>query len=388
MRNYSYKIFRLAFTPITLAMLILVSVVGCKSFEPVNKRDLASQHEANVSVEPAQLLNHLEDPVLEVASLNTHMAEIISSTSSISERDDYSNFYEVRTMLIEENNLNTLNTSEDDYLEKLKAVNRELHNRFDYFELLPQSLFLEGEEYTGDVKFHASYENIDMRNQVGIDFYGNELISTPMKTIMLGKKSISLFDDSIEKGRNFSDSDFIVNKSDQIINVILGAEYMTVYEIGDVISLTLYTKRTDFEVIGFYRANTALAFYQDRLNEYAFDQAIVMPLFDIMIDPIDEHDRYYQEIYYSMKNQGKIKSPGLKDNQYIKFNELVMSFNNEMEINPTIKDDDKEAIFGQLVDDEFQNESYLEVIRVLGEISDEFGISYTTPLLPTYCRLD
>lgn len=187
-------------------------------------------------------------------------------------------------------------------LERLKSLNSELNSTFDFFELHIQSLEYIG-YYAGDEKFVNGKERINQRVE---DIEGNEMIITPLKTVMLGEAYYSYFDDCIENGRNFIADDFSVNSADEEINIILGYEYMDTYNIGDTLHLSLHLKDLTYKVIGFYKQNTFIEYLD---SEIIFDQAIIMPFYNINYSPADEFNEKYQEIYYTQKNEGFIRIP-------------------------------------------------------------------------------
>ena len=110
---------------------------------------------------------------------------------------------------------------------------------------------------------------------------------------MIGKTLYSEFDDYIEEGKNFSSEDFIVNNSEQEINVILGNSYKDIYKIGDELNLSLHEKPLKFRVIGFLKKDIEKFSSKSEKN---LNETIIMPFYDINYVPNDEIDEFYKKV--------------------------------------------------------------------------------------------
>ena len=139
---------------------------------------------------------------------------------------------------------------------------------------------------------------------------------------MIGKTLYSEFDDYIEEGKNFSSEDFIVNNSEQEINVILGNSYKDIYKIGDELNLSLHEKPLKFRVIGFLKKDIEKFSSKSEKN---LNETIIMPFYDINYVPNDEIDEFYQKVYYTQKNEGRIK---LKESEINKIIQNVQNIEN------------------------------------------------------------
>ncbi|MBG9756431.1 hypothetical protein ABD89_14025 [Lysinibacillus sphaericus] len=77
------------------------------------------------------------------------------------------------------------------------------------------------------------------------------MLTTPLKTILLGEGTFNHFDNSIEEGRNLQKSDFSLEAPNKPISVVLGNAYKDIYKIGDIFSLELISEVMDFQVLVF-----------------------------------------------------------------------------------------------------------------------------------------
>lgn len=196
---------------------------------------------------------------------------------------------------------------EETSLQRLKTFHDTLTETFDFYELSTQPLEY-CEYYNGDPKFCLAPDTI---NQKIPDGTGNDMFVTPIKALRLGEKLSPFFESEIAEGRYFSDSDFAVTGPEDEISVILGSDYQGIYQIGDVIEITLLTKDVKLKVIGFFKPG-ADYYKRDLLLEaapsrIALDQLIVLPYYDILYAPTDSTDALYQSRYYLQRSSGYIK---------------------------------------------------------------------------------
>ena len=190
-------------------------------------------------------------------------------------------------------------------LEDLKGFNAELHRNFTYVESGSQSLIYEG-FYSGEAKFAQGASRKGPMPTVNEERQdpetGNTLVYTKLQGAFIGKELYGIYENDIEEGRNFTEEDFVVDDPNQEISVILGSEYKGVYEIDDILTLSIHEKNLKFKVIGFFKEGTNLPQDFDSV-----DLKIAIPSYDITYDPIDDNDASYQKYYYRQKNQGFIK---------------------------------------------------------------------------------
>ena len=191
-----------------------------------------------------------------------------------------------------------------DGLSRLKEFYGALNKNFDRVEYHPQSLEYVG-TYTGDVKFSAN----GSVNGMGDD----NNCHTQLKTLMIGKSIYGAFDNVVEIGSNFQEEDFQVEAVTDVIPVILGYDYLEIYDVGDMLALSLHTQPLTFQVIGFLQKNAVLQFNMD----IPLDQHIIVPFYDIAYEPTDDVNAYYQEIYYSQKCEGFVSIASTADAEHM-----------------------------------------------------------------------
>ena len=186
-----------------------------------------------------------------------------------------------------------------DSLERLKSLNFDLKSNFDYYELQTQPLEYIG-IYSGDDKFCRGDVNQRVQNSAGM-----EVIVTPLNTVMIGAAYFTNFNSCITSGRNFNSEDFYVSSAESEISILLGYEYMGVYDLDDVIELSLHQYSLKFRVVGFFKEDTKILYRQ--YGTISFDRSIIVPFYDIGYSPEDEADAFYQKVYYTQKNMGFIR---------------------------------------------------------------------------------
>lgn len=209
----------------------------------------------------------------------------------------------------------------DNSLERLKLLNDNLNEEFNFFEFYTQPLYYEG-HYNGDKKFVEGTEfGDDCINQEIVNSLGATVTTTPLKTFMMGKLHSDKLKDFIEDGRNFDVNDYTINNPNEEISIILGNEYKNIYQINDKLTLSLHEKQLNLKVIGFFKKNTKIK-YQN--SEFIFDKSILIPFYDITYKPSDKLDEVYQKLYYSQKNEGliKINEDSTNDIEIVKANYL------------------------------------------------------------------
>ncbi len=187
-----------------------------------------------------------------------------------------------------------------DALSRLKQFYNDLICMVQRVEYHPQSLVYDG-TYTGDPKFSSN----GLVNEAGDD----NNVHTSLKTLMIGKSEYEAFNNVLEAGANFDEDDFTVYAVTDSIPILLGYDYIGVYNIGDKISLSLHMQPLQFTVIGFLKKNTTFQFDQ----KIPLDQHIIAPFYDIEYGPADNVNEFYQEIYYLQKCDGFVSIAATED---------------------------------------------------------------------------
>ena len=201
-------------------------------------------------------------------------------------------------------------------IEDVKAMYQEMNTVFDYVHVSEYPLVYRG-YYEGDTRFVDGYEqyqnraNSGMANPVNVvsqDWTGNEVLTTPLKTVLLGESIFSRFDDSIEEGRNLQAADFTLAAPNEPIHVVLGHAYKELYELGERFSLELVSEVMDFEVVGFYKQGAGFS-NESALHDESFDYTIVMPHFIPAYEPVGEAAIFQHAFHIAELTSGYISMP-------------------------------------------------------------------------------
>ncbi|WP_312506587.1 hypothetical protein [Lysinibacillus sp.] len=203
-------------------------------------------------------------------------------------------------------------------IEEVKAMYDEMKTAFDYVLVSENPLFYRG-KYDGDPSFVDGYEEYlaadpkmktqNPINMVSFDWEGKEIMTTPLKTVLLGESVFNRFDDSIEEGRNLQISDFTLKEPDEPISIVLGNAYKEIYKIGDIIPLELISEVMNFKVVGFYKANVGFSMDVGALHTMNFDHTIVMPYFIPEYEPVGEAAVFQHAFHIAELTSGYIKIP-------------------------------------------------------------------------------
>ncbi len=204
-------------------------------------------------------------------------------------------------------------------IEEVKAMYNEMKTVFEYVLVGEYPLFYRG-FYEGEINFVDGYEqyqndaqtNMGISNPINIvarDWEGNEFLTTPLKTVLLGESIFSRFDSSIEAGRNLLMSDFTLAAPNDPISVVLGHAYKEIYELGDIFSLELISEMMNFQVVGFYKSGAGFSKDIGALHNVSFDHTIVMPHFIPDYEPTGEAAVFQHAFHIAELTSGYISIP-------------------------------------------------------------------------------
>lgn len=203
-------------------------------------------------------------------------------------------------------------------IEEVKAMYDEMKTVFDYVLVRENPLVYRG-YYEGETSFVYGYEqyqtaDVDMEipnpvNVVSRDWEGNEILTTPLKTVLLGESIFNRFDSSIEEGRNLQMSDFTLAAPNEPISVVLGNAYKDIYKLGDTFSLELISELMDFQVVGFYKSGVGFSMEVGALDHVNFDNTIVMPYFIPDYEPVGEAAVFQHAFHIAELTSGYIRIP-------------------------------------------------------------------------------
>lgn len=201
-------------------------------------------------------------------------------------------------------------------VEKVLAMYEELKATFDFITVTPKNPLIHVGTYTGDVEFvhgYDLYQSIYAAsgrpspiNYVGKDRKGNEMITTPLKTVILCENSIGRFDSCIAEGRNLARSDFKLSSRKDPIPVVLGGAYKDVYKIGDRFSLTYLHVPMNFEVVGFYREGLGFSMAAGANEKVDIDHSIILPYFLPAYEADGEDETFQHRVHIAELTSGYI----------------------------------------------------------------------------------
>lgn len=201
------------------------------------------------------------------------------------------------------------------FLDDEKAINTKLKSDFDFFEFSFQPLCYVG-NYTGNPNFATDEELINQ--EVNIDSEIKNL--TYVYTVELGKR---LFDSNplkVQSGRTLNDDDFMVKDDGEVINIVVGSNYASEYELDDILVYdSVFKSDMEFKIVGFLEPGSkVLMEYGGMVQDIVLDDFIVLPFYDIEYAPKDGDEELHQQIWYSLKNEGYIKPSEGKSFQDLK----------------------------------------------------------------------
>lgn len=197
-----------------------------------------------------------------------------------------------------------------DFLTRLKQFNYELHTTegLNFFEICEQHVEHRG-YYDGKDNFVVAYDrDPSMKNQLLKTSAGQEYI-TPLYAVQVNNKAYKLFlKNSLIRGKDFVDDDYNYQLDKTTIPCILGQNYSTVYDIGDIMWLEYLTKKINLEIIGFFDQTSSIPINGSILY---LDNYIVMPFLNYQYNPTDLEEEFFQKLLYDQKNTGYLVDEGL-----------------------------------------------------------------------------
>lgn len=114
----------------------------------------------------------------------------------------------------------------------------------------------------------------------------------------INEQACEYFELDVIKGRTFQQGDFDENGA--VLPVLMGSNYIDIFEVGDRLSATFYQKEVELEIIGFLRENTIVYFNGN--SEFYLDQYMILPYINYNA-PETEFDEWFQEVvYFAMIN--------------------------------------------------------------------------------------
>lgn len=170
---------------------------------------------------------------------------------------------------------------------------------YSYLEMIYQPL--EIVDFHGIDKMYAAYGSLsDVSDS---NFIINNKIYTPIKNVMVNKKTLENFQINITEGRTFNSSEFYWENINSKVPIIVGSNYRYIYSIGDIIEGYYYQSSVKFEVIGILEESAAII---REGNIISLENYIISPMFNFINNPINRDEYDFQRILYLMKTNGTI----------------------------------------------------------------------------------
>ncbi len=287
--------------------LTLIIIAGCAKYNPTEIGKTEDKI-SKIDIKENQS-EKLKDATLKPQDLNNH-DDYVNSVSDILGFEPY-----YKTVIAFEELSDGVTSLP---IEKVKAMYNEMKTVFDYVLVSEYPLVYRG-NYEGETSFVDGYEeyesadvNMNIPNPINVvwkDWNDNEIVTTPLKTILLGEGVFNRFDKNIEEGRNLQMSDFTLEDSKEPINVVLGNAYKDIYEIGDVFTLELISELMNFKVVGFYKSGVRFSMDLGAQHDVRFDYTIVMPHFIPDYEPIGEAAIFQHAFHIGELTSGYIRIP-------------------------------------------------------------------------------
>ncbi len=199
---------------------------------------------------------------------------------------------------------------QEDFLTRLKQFNHDLHTAegLNFFELCDQHVEHKG-YYEGKDNFVVGYDrDPSMKNQ-WLKTSAGQVYITPLYALQVDSKAYNLFlKNSLARGTDFIDDDFNYRPDKMTIPCLLGYDYSTIYDLGNMMQVEYLTRKINLEIIGFFDQTASVPVNGSILY---LDHYIVMPFLNCQYNPINPEDEFFQKILYDQKNTGYLLDEGL-----------------------------------------------------------------------------
>lgn len=286
-----------------IGMMLLVMLIACSKTDEVSVSDIQQTQTETVVPEESQTMT-LEPPTFE------DYKDYINYISGIPAFEPY---YKT-VFAFEEVSGGITNVP----IDEVKAMYEEMKSTFDYIHVAEYPLIYRGyygrntsfvDGYDQNQTSNAEMVTSNLINVVKQDREGNEILTTPLKTVLLSESIVDRFDDSIDEGRNLRTSDFTLTAPSEPISVVLGSAYKDIYELGDTFSLEMISEVMNFQVVGFYKAGVGFSNDVGAFHHVNFDHTIVMPHFIPEYEPVGEAAVFQHAFHLGELLSGYIRIP-------------------------------------------------------------------------------
>lgn len=175
---------------------------------------------------------------------------------------------------------------------------------FEYLMMYKQPVYIEN--YKGkfnNVDLYEHRKNIsDATKEIkGQD--GSIRLSTGVNALWIGDNVIDYFGLELSDGRQFTENDFILKTPEEPISIILGANYVGDYKVGDELFISFVFAERPAKVVGFLEEGCNV-YYRSRFRN--LDNYLIMPTF--MNDTYEGKEIYNFNVnyFYNLRNWGTV----------------------------------------------------------------------------------
>lgn len=198
-------------------------------------------------------------------------------------------------------------------LDELKNAYTHLSS-LDYYEISNQYLEITYPSIKTECLYGYEYGNAETRTQNGSTIY-------PTKCFQISENCCSLFEITIAEGRTFcaEDMNYVTNK---IIPVIAGHEFSSNLKIGDNLEGLYIQENLTCQVVGILKEGSNINLGGQKV---CLDTYLLIPSFNMSLDPIDERDDLFQVRHYANKLSGKLHYNSIFD--FLKYYKTISHIN-------------------------------------------------------------
>lgn len=204
-----------------------------------------------------------------------------------------------------------------------KSSLKELADFYNYLNTNNELLFVSSFEqpipisnFKGDISFQKNYgTQLETYGSYKDTESGMNLFD--VKSIQMNQNTFDFYNLKVASGKDIEWENVTYN-SDKI-PVVLGSKYENIYQIGDFIKGDFYSKKMEFEVIGFLEKNASL-FYKNEINHF-IDNYLIIPYPAFIGMPNDQNHYFSGILYFAMLNGDIVADKKISNTKVI--NELT-----------------------------------------------------------------
>lgn len=142
----------------------------------------------------------------------------------------------------------------------------------------------------------------DNNENLYFDYTTNELTGTPqgILCVQLSGNVQDIFSLAVNSGRKLTADDFVYNLQ-KTVPVLMGADYLETYSLGDIFQAEYLYCTYTFQVVGFLSENSII---EQSTGSIFLDKYIIMPMFQINNESLVEQMFVPMKIHYANMTSG------------------------------------------------------------------------------------